>query len=67
MYAEVLTAMLEDGILTDRELRWLELYRRQQGVTKDEAQAVEAMIRSEMLLKRRSSKPSTISTTGIPA
>lgn len=54
MYHEVLSVMLEDSTLTARELKWLELYRRQQGVTKDEAQAVEAKIRSELLLKKRS-------------
>jgi len=45
--------MLEDGVISEKELKWLEVYRRQQGITKDEAAAVEARIRADMLLAVR--------------
>ena len=53
MYTEVLELMLEDGVINEKELKWLEVYRRQQGITKDEAAAVEARIRADMLLAVR--------------
>ena len=53
MYEEVLNVLLEDGALSEKELRWLELYRRQQGITKEESQAVEAKLRNELLKKQR--------------
>lgn len=53
MYEEVLGVLLEDGALTEKELKWLELYRRQQGVLKEEAQAVEARMRTQMLTNSR--------------
>lgn len=53
MYTEVLELMLEDGVISEKELKWLEVYRRQQGITKDESAAVEARIRADMLLAVR--------------
>ena len=53
MYEEVLSVLLEDGALTEKELRWLELYRRQQGITREEAQLVEAKLRAKLLQKNR--------------
>ena len=53
MYEEVVNVLLEDGALTIKELRWLELYRRQQGITKEEAQSVEARLRNDLLKKSR--------------
>jgi len=53
MYEEVLGVLLEDGALSEKELRWLELYRRQQGILKEEAQAVEARLRNVLLQQRR--------------
>ena len=53
MYEEVVNVLLEDGALTVKELRWLELYRRQQGITKEEAQSVEARLRNDLLKKNR--------------
>ena len=53
MYEEVLSVLLEDGALTKKELRWLELYRRQQGITREEAQLVEATLRSKLLHNSR--------------
>lgn len=53
MYEEVLMVLLEDGALSEKELRWLDLYRRQQGITKEESQAVEAKLRNELLKKQR--------------
>jgi hypothetical protein len=55
---------LEDGALSEKELKWLELYRRQQGVLKEEAQAVEARMRTQMLTKSRAklqSRPASTS------
>ena len=53
MYEEALGVLLEDGALTEKEIRWLELYRRQQGILREEAQAVEARLRMTMLKKKR--------------
>jgi len=64
MYEEVLGVLLEDGALSEKELKWLELYRRQQGVLKEEAQAVEARMRTQMLTnsrKKLQSRPASTS------
>ena len=53
MYEEVLSVLIEDGALSEKELRWLELYRRQQGITREEAQLVEANLRAKLLQKNR--------------
>jgi len=53
MYEEVVNVLLEDGALSAKELRWLELYRRQQGITKEEARSVEAKLRNDLLKKNR--------------
>ena len=58
MYEEVLGVLLEDGALTEKEIRWLELYRRQQGILREEAQAVEARLRMIMLKSRRQTSQS---------
>ncbi len=64
MYEEVLGVLLEDGALSEKEIRWLELYRRQQGILREEAQAVEARLRMMMLKNRRQklqNSPSVVS------
>ena len=53
MYHEVLSVMLEDSTL-HRELKWLELFTDDNKASfQNEAQAVKAKIRSELLLKKK--------------